>query len=96
MLKELYRKWVLRRRWGPRVQLERLRVIVAQDNRWMANDPIAAALTERYLEMLSDDWYERSSEDVSRLRHRLGIDYWVPRPEGQEFQPAQPGQIPLL
>lgn len=63
-----------RRLWTPEDQLDYLRVKVTQDARWLAHDPVASALCERYLVMLAPDWYQRSAEDVSDLRQRLGLD----------------------
>ena len=53
--------WRERRYWEKR-HLEYLRVLIQCDDRWLAHDPIADALTTRYLKALSSDWYKTSHE----------------------------------
>jgi hypothetical protein len=65
--------WRERRFWK-RMQPGHLRNLIQEDSRWMAHDPIATALTERYLAALADDWQTCSFEPVSKLRSRLGLD----------------------
>ena len=63
-----------RREWSAERQLHELRVIVMMDNRWLAHDKTADALTGRYLKLLNEHWYHQSVEDVRLLRERLGLD----------------------
>lgn len=63
-----------KREWSAERQLHELRVIVMMDNRWLAHDKTADALTGRYLKLLNEHWYHQSVEDVRLLRERLGLD----------------------
>lgn len=67
------RDWRQRRKWAA-MHLEWLRTMVYGDARWLALNPIASALTERYEAALRDDWYALDHEDTPRLRTRLGLD----------------------
>ena len=69
---EKCRDWQIRRYWHKR-QIEHLRTMLEADNRWMAHDKTANALTQRYLGAISPDWYTRVFEDTPDLRRRLGI-----------------------
>lgn len=71
-LLQIYKAWRERRYWQKR-QLAHLRMLVQTDARWLAANPVAAALTQRYEAALADDWYTRSHEDVSALRVRLNL-----------------------
>ncbi|MDM0086779.1 MULTISPECIES: hypothetical protein [unclassified Variovorax] len=73
-----FHAWREARQWEAQ-HIEWLRTMVHGDARWLANNPIAAAITERYEAAVAEDWYARDHEDVSRLRTRLGLD---PRPNG--------------
>lgn len=55
-------------------QIEALRIAIMEDNRWMASNPIASRLTERYLDILSDDWTKKVIESSDSVRSELGID----------------------
>lgn len=67
------RAWRDRRFWS-KVQLEYLRVLVSEDARWLAQDPTASALTQRYEAMLREDWYTLITQPISSLRRQLGLD----------------------
>lgn len=67
------RDWRQRRKWAA-MHLEWLRTMVYGDARWLASNPIASALTQRYEAALRDDWYALDHEDTPRLRTRLGLD----------------------
>lgn len=72
-LYERYSTWRKKRYWEKR-QFENLRVMLNGDARWLAADPVAAALTDRYQRAVAEDWYKLPQEDVSKLRTRLGLD----------------------
>ncbi len=72
-LKSKIANWRRKRKWNAKLQLYHLRLMVQTDNRWMAHNPIASELTERYLRMLADDWEIQPQEDVSQFRERVGI-----------------------
>lgn len=55
-------------------QVTHLEQLIRDDNQWIAHDPIARALTNRYLEALSDNWRSKSFESSDRLRSRLDRD----------------------
>lgn len=71
---KLWREWRRKREWNAELQLYHLRVMVSSDNRWLAHNPIARELTERYLRMLADNWESQPQEDVSQFRERIGLD----------------------
>lgn len=68
-----FHAWREARQWEAQ-HIEWLRTMVHGDARWLASNPIAAAITERYEAALAEDWYARPHEDVSQLRTRLGLD----------------------
>lgn len=72
-LQERYKLWKKRRFWKYRQQ-EHLMSLLMQDEHWMANNPIVATLTNRYIRALGIDWYADYFEDSSKLRTRLGLD----------------------
>lgn len=72
-IKTRYIEWRRKRKWNAEMQIAYLRRIVMEDNRWMANNPIASELTERYLKLLADDWERHGAEDVSNFRERIGL-----------------------
>lgn len=72
-LKARFKEWRRKREWNAELQLHHLRVMVQSDNRWMAHNPIANELTERYLRMLADNWESQPQEDVSQFRERIGL-----------------------
>ena len=69
-----FEEWRRKRKWNTELQLYRLRVMIQADNRWMAHDPIASEITERYLRMLADNWESQPQEDISQFRDRIGLD----------------------
>lgn len=69
--------WLKKRRdrqWTAELQLEHLRIMVQEDHRWLANDPTASALTERYLAALAPDWFRRTHTGSGTFRRELGMD----------------------
>lgn len=70
---ERYKAWRIKRYWEKR-QLENLQVMLRTDAQWLAANPIAAALTDRYAKAAADDWYQQPREDISQLRTRLGLE----------------------
>lgn len=59
--------------WTAELQLEVLRAQLAEDNRWLASNHIAYALTCRYIEMTALDWYKRSVKSIPTFREDLGL-----------------------
>ena len=48
--------------------------MIRSDWRWLAHDPVARALTDRYVRALRDDWYTLPHEDSGAFRTRIGLD----------------------
>lgn len=71
---EFIRVWRIRRRWTPEMQLEHLRQMVLLDHQWLAHDKTADALTARYMAALAPDWFQRTHEDTSNFRQRIGLN----------------------
>lgn len=93
MLQKLIDVWRERRKhreWPVERHLEELRVLVQMDHRWLAHDPVANALTSRYLKALNEGWYKVSTEDVRNLRERLGLCPHQ-RASGAAAAPQPPG-----
>ena len=67
-------EWKRKRKWNVELQLYHLRVMIMDDNRWLAHDKTASELTERYLKMLDDKWEQQPQEDISSFRKRIGLD----------------------
>ena len=70
---ERYKAWRKRRRWKA-LHLEFLKNMINDDYRWLAHDPVARKLTERYERATSSNWYEIEHESVSDFRTRSGLD----------------------
>ena len=45
-----------RRKWTTTKQVAWIRETIKEDSRWLSHDPTAAALCERYLSMLVEEW----------------------------------------
>lgn len=73
-VKETFNEWRRKRRWNADLQIYYLRIQVQEDARWLAHDPIASALCDRYLSMLADDWEKRSRLSISDFRRSIGRD----------------------
>lgn len=54
--------------------IERLRILLIEDQRWLASDPTSKALTQRYLDVISEDWDTKVIEDSDALRRRLDLE----------------------
>ncbi len=63
-----------KKKWNAKLQLATLRLMVQEDNRWMASNEIVTELTERYLKVLSDNWESQPQESVDNFRDRLGLN----------------------
>ena len=70
---EAWRQWRHRRYWTAERQLEHLLLMVQADNRWLAHDKTADALTTRYLAALAPDWMSRYHDDPDAFRRALGL-----------------------
>jgi len=71
--KQWFSKWRRELYWNRWRRIQYVRTQLSVDQRWMASDPVVAALTERYLAMLSDDWYNIPHEETAMLRSRLEL-----------------------
>lgn len=70
---EAWRAWKRRRYWTAERQLEHIRLMVQADNRWLAHDKTADALTTRYLAALAPDWMSRYHADPDAFRRAIGL-----------------------
>lgn len=71
--------WFTGKSWTLEDQVFHLEQMIREDNHWIAHDPIARALTDRYLEALSDTWHSKSFESSDKLRSRLDRDPHHPK-----------------
>ena len=71
-LQQAYHAWKKRRYWKAR-QHEHLFIMLKSDNRWMASNPIAATLTQRYIDALEEDWYTKVFQPSDKIREQLGL-----------------------
>jgi hypothetical protein len=69
-----FARWRERRRWPVTEQVHWMRTHLINDSQWLSGDPKAAALCERYLKMLTEDWQKVSVENISDFRQRIGAD----------------------
>lgn len=67
-------RWKARRYWTAERQLENLRTMVQGDNQWLAHDPIADAMTTRYLAALAPDWYSKVHASHGDFRREIGLE----------------------
>lgn len=72
-LKDRYELWRKRRKWERR-KLEHLQTILQSDSRWMAHNPVAAELTQRYLDAISEDWYTLAFPHSDKIRTKLNLE----------------------
>lgn len=70
---EAWRAWRRSRYWTAERQLEHLLLMVQADNRWLAHDKTADALTARYLAALAPDWMSRYHDDPDAFRRSIGL-----------------------
>ncbi|GHC72973.1 hypothetical protein GCM10007320_09230 [Pseudorhodoferax aquiterrae] len=68
-----FKAWRERRDWQAR-QLDHLRILITGDARWLAHDPVARALTERYEAALRDDWYTLTHPSSDAFRRQIGLE----------------------
>jgi hypothetical protein len=73
-----FKLWRKRRFWQKR-QLEFLRTMIIEDHQWLAANPIANALTTRYMNALSEDWYKKSYPRRFEFRREIGLDPFLQR-----------------
>ncbi len=62
--------------WSRHYQIRHLHGILLSDAQWLVNDPTAKALTERYLELVKDCWYDYQFEPIDKHRDRLWLNPW--------------------
>lgn len=67
-----FKAWRTRRFWQAR-QFEHLAQMIRSDARWLAHDPVARALTERYEAALRDDWYTIKHPWSDAFRRQIGL-----------------------
>lgn len=68
-----FKAWRKRRYWQS-LQFEHLSQMIRSDARWLAHDPVARALTERYEAALRDDWYTVAHEGPDAFRRKTGLE----------------------
>lgn len=88
--KGFYVAWIAPPVWTTEDMLERALVVMSDDERWLASDHVASALTMRYMQMLTPGWASLPVEHSGKLRARLGIDPLVetPRDRGEKATSA--------
>lgn len=74
ILRGWWREWQRRRYWTAERQLENLRNMVQEDNRWLAHDKVAGALTARYMAALAPDWMSRVHSCPDQFRREVGLE----------------------
>ena len=87
-LLQRYKAWRKRRYWA-RLQLEHLRNLISSDWRWLAHDPVARELTDRYMRALRDDWYTLSHEGPDTFRRRIGLEPGKGLSDAQRYRKLQ-------
>jgi hypothetical protein len=68
-----FKDWRKRRYWQA-LQFEHLSQMIRSDARWLAHDPVARALTERYEAALRDDWYTVAHDGPDAFRRKTGLE----------------------
>lgn len=79
-----YREWRKHLDWSKR-HLDFVRSMINQDKHWLANDPTARELVERYERALNEYWYRLYHEDVYLFRNRVGLDPNPTKPPVKPF-----------
>jgi len=87
-----FRKWQRRRKWPIANQLEYLRVIIQDDQRWMAHDPVVMDLCQRYLDILVEEWEKSLTESPQNFRVRHGLEFPLSNKKVQELLSRNPVQ----
>lgn len=57
--------------WPRKRQIQLIRSTMIQDRQWLASNPIASMIIDRYLPMLEYSWEKASLETISTFRDRL-------------------------
>lgn len=65
--------WRERRYWDKR-KICHITNMVMQDWQWLAHDPVAAAITDRYKNALSENWFMKNHESIYSFRQKIGLD----------------------
>jgi hypothetical protein len=73
-LKTWWKRRKARKYWTAERQLENLRNMIYSDNRWLAHDKTADALTTRYCAALAPDWFRRVHADPEAFRREIGLE----------------------
>lgn len=74
VLSDRFARWRARRYWTAERQLENLRTMVQGDSQWLAHDPVADAMTTRYLAALAPDWYSKVHASHGDFRREIGLE----------------------
>ncbi|OBX35627.1 hypothetical protein A8U91_04701 [Halomonas elongata] len=73
-------------------RVRELEITLRADHQWLAHDPIARALTKRYLCMTIDSWASYAPEAIDQLRDRLRLNPYRQTesiPEGMALVPRE-------
>lgn len=92
-LLQRYKAWRKRRYWQAR-QFENLRLMITSDARWLAHDPVARALTERYEAALREDWYTVVHHSPDAFRRQIGLEPVYGRATGTPQQATSVSSTP--
>lgn len=68
-LKDKYDAYREKKMWEKQ-HLIYLRNLINEDARWLATDPKASLLIQRYTELLEDEWYKVQVDDIVGFRQR--------------------------
>jgi hypothetical protein len=60
--------------WQLENQITHLRLMIQNDHRWLAHNPVADALTARYLAALDPDWTSKVHHDSAVFRRENGLE----------------------
>lgn len=74
----LYTHWIAVDKWTDKACIDHVLGVIRKDGRWMAHNPVAAALTSRYEKLLSPGWEREAFPHVGYLRAELGIEPYQP------------------
>ena len=73
-LKVRFKEWRRKRKWNAELQLYHLRLMVLNDNRWMAHNQIVSELTDPLPADAVGSLGEPATRERRAVRERIGLD----------------------
>lgn len=67
-------KYIYRRQWTYRQQLQYARRIMYEDHHWLINDNVTEVVISRHVALLKSTWFTAEFKDINSFRYDIGLD----------------------